>query len=216
MFTGIVESLGRLQAIEAVGGDRRLTVVAAGGYLAGLQLGDSVAVSGVCLTAVALLPDGFAADVSVETLDATTAGRWQAGAAVNLERALTPAKPLGGHLMSGHVDGIGRLVELRQEARSRRLVFEPPRALAHYIARKGSVAIDGVSLTVNEVEPVRLGGRFGVNIIPQTWTHTTLGALAAGAEVNLEVDLIARYLERLLSDRGAPGRDENGEEQSTT
>ncbi|MBL6750211.1 MAG: riboflavin synthase [Nevskia sp.] len=212
MFTGIVESLGRIEAIETVGGDRRLTVLADGSYLDGLQHGDSVAVSGVCLTAVTLLPRGFTADVSVETLNATTAGRWQAGTPVNLERALTPAKPLGGHLMSGHVDGVGRLVELRQEARSRRLVFEPPRGIARYIARKGSVAIDGVSLTVNEVEPLHRGGRFGVNIIPQTWTHTTLGGLAEGAQVNLEVDLIARYLERLLSARDGRGADQEGEE----
>lgn len=201
MFTGIVEALGRIEGIEAVGGDRRLSIVTAGGYLDGLQPGDSVAVSGVCLTAVRILPRGFTADVSVETLQATTAGRWQAGTAVNLERALTPATPLGGHLMSGHVDGVGRLLELREEARSRRLVFEAPPGLARYVARKGSIAIDGVSLTVNEVEDTPSGGRFGVNIIPQTWSHTTLGALAPGAEVNLEVDLIARYLERLLTAR---------------
>lgn len=214
MFTGIVEALGRIDAVEATGGDRRLRIVADGGYLDGLQLGDSVAVGGVCLTAVELMPRGFAADVSVETLSGTTAGGWQAGTAVNLERALTPAKPLGGHLMSGHVDGIGRLVEVREEARSRRLLFEPPAALARYIARKGSIAIDGISLTVNEVEPARRGGRFGVNIIPQTWTHTTLGRLAPGAAVNLEVDLIARYLERLLSARDAPGEEDVGETSS--
>lgn len=198
MFTGIVEALGRIEAVEAVGGDRRMRFVSDNDYLAGLQLGDSVAVSGVCLTAVQLLPRGFAADLSVETLDATTAGQWQPGRAVNLERALTPAKPLGGHLMSGHVDGVGRLVEKHEEARSWRLTFEAPQALAKYIARKGSIAIDGISLTVNDVEK----NRFGVNIIPQTWSHTTLGALAAGGQVNLEVDLLARYLERLLQERG--------------
>jgi riboflavin synthase len=198
MFTGIVEALGWIEAVEAVGGDRRMRFVSDNDYLAGLQLGDSVAVSGVCLTAVQLLPRGFAADLSVETLDATTAGQWQPGRAVNLERALTPAKPLGGHLMSGHVDGVGRLVEKHEEARSWRLTFEAPQALAKYIARKGSIAIDGISLTVNDVEK----NRFGVNIIPQTWSHTTLGALAAGGQVNLEVDLLARYLERLLQERG--------------
>ena len=200
MFTGIVESLGRIEAIEAVGGDRSMSFVSHGDYLAGLQLGDSVAVNGCCLTAVRLLPNGFAADLSVETLNLTTAGAWRAGMPVNLERALTPAKPLGGHLMSGHVDGVGRLLEKHEDARSWRLTFEAPAALARYIARKGSVAIDGISLTVNDVDK----NRFGVNIIPQTWSHTTLGGLAVGGQVNLEVDLLARYLERLLQERGQP------------
>ncbi len=199
MFTGIVESLGRIAAVEAAGGDRCLSITAGDGYLAGVKPGDSIAVSGVCLTAVRLIEGGFTADASVETLQATTAGSWQAGSVVNLERALTPAKPLGGHLMSGHVDGVGRLAEKHEDARSWRLTFEAPQALARYIARKGSIAIDGVSLTVNEVQP---GGGFGVNIIPQTWSHTTLGSLAPGGEVNLEVDLIARYLERLIQERG--------------
>jgi riboflavin synthase len=194
MFTGIVEAVGEIAAVEAVGGDSRLTIATAGGYLDGLRLGDSVAVSGVCLTAVALQRQGFVADVSAETLNLTTASGWRAGAAVNLERALTAGSALGGHLMSGHVDGLARLAERRDDARSRRLLFEVPVALARYIARKGSVALDGVSLTVNEVD----GPRFGVNIIPQTWTHTTLGALHVGDHVNLEVDLIARYLDRLL------------------
>jgi riboflavin synthase len=198
VFTGIVESLGRIAAVEAVGGDRRLSVTCGDGYLKGVKPGDSIAVSGVCLTAVTLIEGGFTADASVETLKLTTAGRWQAGTPVNLERALTPDKPLGGHMMSGHVDGVGRLLDLREDARSRRLWLAAPAELARYIARKGSIAIDGVSLTVNEVQP---GAGFGVNIIPQTWSHTTLGSLAPGGEVNLEVDLIARYLERLLSQR---------------
>lgn len=198
MFTGIVEALGRIDVVEEIGGDRRMHIVTDGAYLDGVQSGDSIACSGVCLTAVRLLPRGFTADLSVETLKATTAGAWQAGARVNLERALTPAKPLGGHMMSGHVDGVGSLVEKHEEARSWRLTFEAPQALARYIARKGSIAIDGISLTVNEVDK----NRFGVNIIPQTWTHTTLGGLTAGGKVNLEVDLIARYLERLIEQRG--------------
>jgi len=198
MFTGIVEAQGRIDAVEEIGGDRRMTIVSAGDYLAGLQSGDSVAVSGVCLTAVQLLPRGFTADLSVETLQTTTSGAWQAGTTVNLERALTPAKPLGGHMMSGHVDGVGHLLEKHEDARSWRLSFEAPQALARYIARKGSIAIDGISLTVNEVDK----NRFGVNIIPQTWTHTTLGGLKVGGQVNLEVDLIARYLERLIQERG--------------
>ena len=199
MFTGIVEAQGRIDAVEEIGGDRRMSIVTDGAYLDGVQSGDSIAVNGVCLTAVKLLPRGFTADLSVETLNATTSGAWQAGTAVNLERALTPAKPLGGHMMSGHVDGVGRLAEKHEDARSWRLTFEAPQALARYIARKGSIAIDGISLTVNEVDK----NRFGVNIIPQTWTHTTLGGLRVGGAVNLEVDLIARYLERLIQERAS-------------
>ncbi len=201
MFTGIVEAQGRIASVVPVGGDRRLTIDTAGAYLDDVKLGDSIAVSGICLTAVELLPRSFVADLSVETLDATIAGGWTLGTPVNLEKALTPAKPLGGHLMVGHVDGVGHLVEKHEDARSWRLTFEAPLALARYIARKGSVAIDGVSLTVNEVQ----GARFGVNIIPQTWTHTTLGALQPGSAVNLEVDLIARYLERLIEARDLQG-----------
>lgn len=197
MFTGIVEAQGSIELAEAVGGDRRLTIVTPGAYLDGIAVGDSIACNGVCLTAATLLPNGFTADVSVETLDATTARDWQAGTPLNLERALTAAKPLGGHLVSGHVDGVGQLVEQHEDARSRRLRFEAPSELARYIARKGSIVVDGVSLTVNAVE----GRRFEVNVIPHTWTHTTLGALKTGGVVNLEVDLIARYLERLLEFR---------------
>ncbi len=197
MFTGIIEAQGVLRQVEAVGGDRRFTVVTDGAYLDGLRLGDSVAVSGVCLTAVALPAHGFVADVSAETLAATTTATWQQNAAVNLERAATPDKPLGGHLVSGHVDGLAQLVEIHEDARSRRLLFAVPKALAHYVARKGSVTLDGISLTVNEVEDCR----FGVNIIPHTWQQTTLGHLQPGDAVNLEVDLVARYLERLLQAR---------------
>lgn len=197
MFTGIIEAQGLLQRVERVGGDRRFTVVTAGDYLDGLRLGDSVAVSGICLTAVALPARGFVADVSAETLAATTAAGWQQGIAVNLERAATPDQPLGGHLVSGHVDGLARLIETHEDARSRRLLFEAPKALARYIVRKGSVTLDGISLTVNEVDRCR----FGVNIIPHTWQQTTLGRLQPDDAVNLEVDLVARYLERLLEAR---------------
>lgn len=196
MFTGIIEALGRIATVETVGGDRRMRITAPG-FLRGSGLGDSIAVNGVCLTAVEFSDDHFIADLSAETLNLTTAGRWQAGQAVNLERALTPAKPLGGHLVSGHVDGMARLVGKYEEARSWRMQFEVPAELARYIARKGSICIDGISLTVNEVE----GARFGVNIVPYTLTHTTLGGLAVGDPVNLEVDQIARYLERLLAAR---------------
>lgn len=197
MFTGIIESLGRLQQIEAVGGDVRLTVVSGDGYLQGANLGDSIAVNGVCLTAVAFVEGGFIADVSSETLAATTAQHWRAGRPVNLEKALTPNKSLGGHLVSGHVDGVGQLVEKHEDARGWRLSFEAPKEIAKYIARKGSITIDGISLTVNTVQ----GARFGVMIVPHTWQHTTLGTLTVGGSVNLEVDLIARYLERLLAAR---------------
>lgn len=197
MFTGIVEALGRIEKVEAVGGDVRLTIATDGSYLDGVNLGDSIASNGVCLTAVGLPGKAFIADVSVETLDATTARSWVAGTPLNLERALTAHKPLGGHMMSGHVDGVGFLAEKHVDARSWRLSFEAPQAIARYIARKGSIAIDGVSLTVNAVA----GTRFEVNIVPHTWENTTLGALVPGSKVNLEVDLIARYLERLLQAR---------------
>ena len=196
MFTGIIEALGRIESIERIGGDARMRFLAPG-YLAGVQIGDSIAVNGCCLTAITCSDDSFAADLSGETLNLTTAGVWTVGEQVNLERALTPAKPLGGHMVTGHVDGIGRVLERYEDARSWRFRFEAPGSLARYIARKGSICIDGVSLTVNDVE----GASFGVNIIPHTLSHTTLGARAVGDRVNLEVDLVARYLERLLEGR---------------
>ncbi|MGH8455951.1 MAG: riboflavin synthase [Stenotrophobium sp.] len=199
MFTGIIENMGRVAEVESTGGDRRLLIATPAGYLDGAKLGDSVAVNGVCLTAVEFRAGGFAADVSAETLAATTAAQWAVDRPVNLERALTPNKPLGGHMVSGHVDGVGHLRSKIDDARSWRLEFEAPSALARYIARKGSICIDGISLTVNEVS----GSRFGVNIVPHTMAHTTLGLLAAGDAVNLEVDLVARYLERLLMAREA-------------
>jgi riboflavin synthase len=196
MFTGIIESQGRIVAVEPRGGDCRMRI-AAPEYLDGVRIGDSIATSGVCLTAVEIVDGSYVADLSAETLALTTAGTWQAGRPVNLERALTPDKPLGGHLVTGHVDGVGHLVEKFEDARSWRLEFEAPQELARYIARKGSICVDGVSLTVNAVS----GARFGVNIVPHTAAHTTLGELQPGDAVNLEVDLIARYLERLLSSR---------------
>lgn len=195
MFTGLIEAMGRLEQVSERDGDRRLRVATPAGFLEGVEVGASIATSGVCLTAVALDGDAFEADVSVETLDATTAREWEAGRPLNLEHSLTLSKPLGGHLVSGHVDGVGRLVDRHEDARSWRLELEVPEALSRYIARKGSVAVDGISLTVNDVE----GSCFGVNIVPHTWTHTTLGATEVGAAVNIEVDLIARYTERLLA-----------------
>ncbi|SFF45413.1 riboflavin synthase alpha chain [Fontimonas thermophila] len=196
MFTGIIEAVGRIAASADVGGDRRMRFEAVG-YFAGTQPGDSIAVNGICLTAIECSADHFSADLSVETLQQTTAGSWCPGHSVNLERALTAGKPLGGHLVSGHVDGVGIVLERHQDARSWRFTFEAPAMLARYIARKGSICIDGVSLTVNEVD----GHRFGVNIIPHTLSHTTLAVLQPGDRVNLEVDLVARYLERLLAQR---------------
>lgn len=194
MFTGIVGARGSVAAITSTGDDARLQIAAGSDYLQGLQEGDSVAVSGVCLTALQPTAAGFLADVSVETLDVTTARGWRVGTPVNLERALTPATALGGHLVLGHVDGRARLASMHDDGRSRRLVFDAPAALSRYIAEKGSVALDGVSLTVNAVD----GARFGVNIIPVTQAATTLGALTVGNEVNLEVDVVARYVARLL------------------
>lgn len=193
MFTGIIEHVGRVSAVEARGGDRRLTIDGGARFLKRVRLGDSVACSGVCLTVAALRASRFFADVSKETLGATTATGWGAGTPLNLEKALTLAQPLGGHLVSGHVDATARLRARRRDARSERLVFSLPRALARYVARKGSICVDGVSLTVNEVGR----GGFAVNIVPHTLRQTTLGRLQPGDAVNLEVDLLARYLEKL-------------------
>lgn len=194
MFTGIVTGLGRIAALEKNRGDRRLTIETPAGFLKGSRPGDSIAVNGVCLTVAGARGRRFTADVSVETLSATTAGSWGPGDQLNLEKALALGQPLGGHLVSGHVDGVGRLVSKKRDARSWRMEFSLPKPLARYVARKGSVCIDGVSLTVNRIK----GLRFGVNIVPHTHQSTTLGRLQPGAPVNIEVDLIARYLERLI------------------
>lgn len=195
MFTGIVQDMGRIVALEPRAGDVRLRVAVERLPLDAVRSGDSIAVSGVCLTVVEHDAGGFAADVSNETLSLTTLGDLAPGSRVNLEPALRAGDPLGGHLVSGHVDGVGRVVSLAQDARSWRIRFETPPDLARYVARKGSIAIDGVSLTVNEVE----GREFGINIIPHTWQVTTIGGYAPGRRVNLEIDPIARYVERLLA-----------------
>jgi len=204
MFTGIVQAVGRVARLEPRGGDVRLHVDTAGLDLADVQLGDSIAVSGVCLTAVTLEPHGFGADVSNETLSLTTLGQLKAGDPVNLEKALRLADRLGGHLVSGHVDGLGKVISVTPDGRSQRWTFEVPANLARYIAAKGSICIDGTSLTVNEVA----GARFGVNLIPHTVAHTTFHAKRAGDAVNLEVDVIARYVERLVGEGDAPTLDE--------
>lgn len=193
MFTGIVQGIGTVNAVRAQDGDVAVDIASGLLSLRGSKVGDSISVSGVCLTITRLSETGFAADVSRETLAHTTLGDLGRGHAVNLEPALRAGDALGGHLVTGHVDGIGRLESRHEDGRSWRLQFEVPRELARYVAPKGSICIDGVSLTVNEVD----GTRFDVNVIPHTLTVTTLGALQPGAKVNIEVDLIARYLQRL-------------------
>ena len=194
MFTGIIQSIGRVAALESRGGDVRITLDGGALPMDDVKPGDSIAVNGVCLTAVALTVKGFSADVSRESLGLTTLGGLSVGSRVNLEKALTLGTPLGGHLVSGHVDGMGRIVERRDDARSVRFSIETPAELARYIAPKGSICVDGASLTVNQVD----GCRLGLNIIPHTVQETIMGEYREGSRVNLEVDLIARYLERLL------------------
>lgn len=194
MFTGIIEAVGEVVAIKPQGGDIRLCIATGKLPLSDLKPGDSMAVNGVCLTAVELTEVGFWADVSRETLDRTVLGEVRPGTLVNLERALTPSTRMGGHLVSGHVDGVGVVSRLYEDARSWRLFIQVPANLARYIAEKGSICVDGVSLTVNGVE----GAIFNVNIVPHTLEETTIAHYQVGHRVNLEVDLIARYLERLL------------------
>lgn len=194
MFTGIITAMGTLTAIQPRSGDVRLRIATGKLDLRDVQLGDSIAVSGVCLTAVELPGDGFWADASRETLERTILGEAVPGMTVNLEKALTPTTRLGGHLVSGHVDGIGTVTVWQLDGRSWRLRIQAPDALARYIAEKGSICVDGVSLTVNRVD----GAAFELNIVPHTLTETTLADFKIGRRVNLEVDLIARYLERLL------------------
>ena len=205
MFTGIITAVGTIAALQPRGGDMRLRIDTGKLDLSDVQLGDSIAVSGVCLTAIELPGDGFWADASRETLELTILGEIAPGMQVNLEKALTPTTRLGGHLVSGHVDGIGTVSEWRPDGRSWRLRVQAPDALARYIAAKGSICVDGVSLTVNRVD----GAAFELNIVPHTLAETTLVNFQVGRRVNLEVDLIARYLERLLlGDRAArPGGD---------
>src|SRR3984893_839161 len=195
MFSGIVQDVGRVEHQENCDGDLRLTLGVDRLNLARMQVGDSICVQGVCLTVTALGARSFAADVSRETLALTTLGELESGAAVNLEPALRAGDALGGHLVSGHVDGVAQVLEVSGDARSLRLTIAVPPPLARYLAPKGSVAVDGVSLTINAVQQASLG----VNIIPHTRSSTTLGALRAGARVNLEVDQVARYLARLLA-----------------
>lgn len=200
MFTGIIEAVGTLRAKQQQQGDVRLQVATGALDLSDVKLGDSIATNGVCLTVVALPGDGFWADVSAETLAFTTLGELPVGAALNLEKALTPQTRLGGHLVSGHVDGVGEVVAQRPDGRSIRYTLRAPAALARYIAHKGSITVDGTSLTVNSVN----GAEFDLCIIPQTQSETIFPHYRPGTRVNLEVDVIARYVERLLlGDRAA-------------
>ncbi|MGH8177192.1 MAG: riboflavin synthase [Steroidobacter sp.] len=200
MFTGIVQTIGAVRSITPKNGDVELLIAAPELGLASVALGDSISVNGCCLTVTRLTTDSFAADASTETLNVTTLGRWREGQRVNLEKALCAGQPLGGHYVTGHVDGVAQVIEAAADARSIRMQFEVPEALARYIARKGSVCIDGVSLTVNEINEAR----FSVNLIPHTLEATIFSDCRPGARVNLEVDIIARYLERLgLEARGA-------------
>ncbi len=194
MFTGIIQAVGTLAAMEPRAGDMALHIRAGDLRMDNVALGDSIATNGVCLTVIELPGDGYIADVSRESLNHTTLGELKPGSPVNLEKALTLNTHLGGHLVSGHVDGVGRILERRDDGRSVRFRIDAPKELARYIAHKGSICVDGVSLTVNSVQ----GSQFELNIVPHTIQETTISGYRSGTRVNLEVDQIARYLERLL------------------
>lgn len=194
MFTGLVEAIGTLRTREHRGGDQRLTIASPTLDMNDVKPGDSIATNGVCLTVVECRADGFVADISQETLTHSTLQDLASGSQVNLEKALLATSRLGGHIVSGHVDGVGTVLMLQRDARSVRMRVEAPKALAKYIAHKGSITVDGVSLTVNAVE----GAVFELNIVPHTAMQTIIANYRAGTRVNLEVDVIARYLERLL------------------
>ncbi len=200
MFTGLIEGVGRVAALESRGGDVRLRIAVGSLPFADVALGESIAVSGVCLTVIEFDAGSFAADASTETLGLTTLGGMPVGQAVNLERAMRPSDRLGGHLVSGHVDGVGRVLSVHDDARAQRWRFAAPASLSKYIATKGSICVDGVSLTVNAVD----GEGFEVALIPHTVSHTAFSSTRVGDPVNLEIDLVARYVERLLSAREHP------------
>ena len=201
MFTGIIEGVGRLGSTEPLGGDVRLRIEAGTLPFEGVRLGESIAVNGVCLTVIDFDAHGFSADASNETLALTTLGDLAPGAAVNLERALRPGDRLGGHLVSGHVDGVGEVLSVHDDARAQRWRFRMPPGLSRYVAKKGSICVDGVSLTVNAVD----GDGFEVALVPHTVAHTAFAHARVGDAVNLEVDTVARYVERLLAGRDGEG-----------
>ncbi|MEX2164876.1 MAG: riboflavin synthase [Sulfuricaulis sp.] len=199
MFTGIIQDIGKIVSLENKGGDAQVRIESGKLELSTVKSGDSISVSGVCLTVSASHATEFSADVSGETLARTTLGSLSLGDPVNLETSLTLSTPLGGHLVSGHVDGLGKLVSCRKQGRSLLLRIRAPEGLSRYLAEKGSISVDGVSLTVNSVN----GPEFEVNIVPHTLANTTLGNLTAGSIVNLEADILARYLERLIQSKQA-------------
>ncbi|HBO5138457.1 TPA: riboflavin synthase [Pseudomonas aeruginosa] len=203
MFTGIIESIGNVRAMTPKGGDLRVYIATGKLDLGDVKLGDSIAVNGVCLTTVELPGDGFWADVSRESLARTAFQHLKVGSRVNLEKALTPTTRLGGHLVSGHVDGVGEVLKREENARAIQFTVRAPRELARYIAHKGSITVDGTSLTVNAVS----GAEFELTIVPHTLSETIMAEYQPGRRVNLEVDLLARYLERLLlGDKAAEPR----------
>ena len=197
MFTGIIQAVGKIAALTPQGGDLRISIDTGSLPMENVKLGDSICVSGCCLTVIEKRVRGFDADASKETLSLTTLGDLKPGSPVNLEASLTMATPLGGHIVSGHVDGLGTVRARREEARSVRFDIEVPQALKRYVAQKGSICVDGVSLTVNALRD----NVFDVNIIPHTMSHTIFGHYAVGSRVNLEVDVVARYVERMLTER---------------
>jgi riboflavin synthase len=195
MFTGIVTDVGRVKSIERRG-DTHIAIATAYDTRS-VDIGASIACSGPCLTVVEKGPGWFGVTVSAETLACTTLGQWREGTPVNLERSLKVGAELGGHIVTGHVDGVAEVVSMQKEGESTRIRFRVPAALNNFVAPKGAIAVEGVSLTVNEVEDGKDGTVFGVNIIPHTASHTTLGALATGSKVNIEIDVLARYVARL-------------------
>ncbi|MDO4223025.1 MAG: riboflavin synthase [Acinetobacter sp.] len=194
MFTGIIESVGHIRAIQRLAGDVRLTIDVGTLDMSDVQLGDSIATNGVCLTVIDFGATWYAADVSLESLSRTTLGRWQVGQAVNLEKALLPTTRLGGHIVSGHVDGVGEIAVVRKDARSLYFEVHCPAPLAKYLAEKGSITVDGISLTINHLN----GTVVSLNLVPHTAEKTTISQWQVGTQVNLEVDILARYIERLL------------------
>jgi len=200
MFTGIIQAEGFITNIEPKSGDWEVTIDVGKLDMTDVKIGDSIAANGICLTAIGFTQNQYVADVSSETLKVTNAGSWSIGTRVNLEKALTLQDRLGGHLVSGHVDGVGRIISISQDARSWRYDVEAPIEICKYIAAKGSICINGISLTVNQVDKCV----FGVNIVPHTRQETTIKHLEVGSNVNLEVDLLARYLERMMTAPQAP------------
>lgn len=199
MFTGIIESVGQVQSVQAVGGDVRLKIHTKLD-MSDVHLGDSIATNGICLTVIEFGKDWYAADVSRESLHRTTLGQWKAGQTVNVEKAMLPTTRFGGHIVSGHVDGLGEISLVREDARSLYFEVTAPVELAKYLAEKGSVTVDGISLTINHLR----GNVISLNLIPHTADRTNIGSWKQGTQVNLEVDVLARYIERLmLGDKAA-------------